>query len=335
MQFIDEAKIFIQSGKGGDGATSFRREKFVPQGGPDGGDGGRGASVIFIANSHLNTLLHFRYKQHFKAEPGQNGMGKNRYGKAGEDLIVEVPVGTQIFDETSSIILYDFTKDGQEFKILNGGRGGLGNSHFKSSINQAPERSTKGGLGSEMWVWLKLKLISDCGLVGMPNAGKSTFLSKVTSAKPKIADYPFTTLKPSLGVVRIYEDEFVLADIPGLIKGAHEGSGLGDKFLKAIERCGVIIHLIDIGVDDVIETYEIIRKELESYSDLLAKKRELICLNKSDSVDVEEMQEKVAQLANHTKENIFVISAAGSFGLDDVIKKAWEMIQEFREEQNK
>jgi len=332
MQFIDEAKIFLKSGAGGNGCASFRREKYVEAGGPDGGDGGRGGSIIFVVNPHLNTLVDFRFKQHFKAQNGEGGKGSNCTGKSANDMIVEVPMGTQLFDETSNMLLFDFTKPDQEFKILKGGKGGLGNTHFKSSINQAPERTTKGEPGEEMWVWLKLKLLSDAGLVGFPNAGKSTFLSRVTSAKPKIADYPFTTLKPGLGVVSAGDEEFVLADIPGLIEGAHEGHGLGVKFLKHIERCGVIIHLIDITSEDVVDSYVTIRNELEAYSELLETKEEILCLNKCDLVDEEEILEKKKLLEKHTKKKVHVISAGSTEGLSDVLKETLQLIKESREE---
>ncbi len=334
MHFIDEAKIYLRSGNGGNGCVSFRREKFVPMGGPDGGDGGRGGSVIFVANPHLNTLLDFRYKQHFKAPGGEGGKGSNRNGKSGEDLIIEVPVGTQIFDETSNLLFFDFTQKEQEYKILKGGKGGLGNTHFKSSVNQAPERSTRGEEGQELWVWLKLKLLSDAGLVGLPNAGKSTFLSRVSAAKPKIADYPFTTLSPGLGVVSVDDESFVLADIPGLIEGAHEGHGLGDKFLKHIERCGVIIHLIDITAEDIIENYEIIRGELEAYSELLKHKEEIICLNKSDLLQEEEILEKKKLLEKHTKCPVHIISAGSTSGLKDIVKETLKLIKDSRENNN-
>ncbi len=330
MQFIDHAKIFIQSGKGGDGAVSFRREKFVPQGGPDGGDGGRGGSIIFLANPNINTLLHFRFNRHFKADSGNNGSSKNKYGKAAEDLILEVPLGTQIFDETSSILIYDFKIAYEEFKILSGGRGGLGNTHFKSSINQAPLRSTKGEDGGQTTVLLNLKILSDAGLVGLPNAGKSTFLSVTTAAKPKIADYPFTTLTPGLGVSQIHDEEFVIADIPGLIEGAHMGSGLGDKFLQHIERCGVIVHLIDINSEDVLHSYRTIRKELESYSEILAKKFEIICLNKIDLKSEEEASEILAGFQSHTGKTAHLISAAGGKGIDHVLRDILDKIKESR-----
>lgn len=327
MQFIDEAKIYLKSGAGGNGCVSFRREKFAPMGGPDGGDGGRGGSIIFISNPHINTLLHFRYKQHFKASSGENGKGANKSGKAAENLIIEVPVGTQIFDEADNFLLYDFDKPYKEFKILSGGKGGLGNTHFKSSINQAPERSTKGEPENELWIWLKLKLLSDAGVIGLPNAGKSTFLSRVSSAKPKIADYPFSTLSPCLGVVRVDDEEFVLADIPGLIEGAHEGHGLGDKFLKHVERCGVIIHLIDSTSDDVIRDYNIVRNELIAYSENLKDKKELVCLNKIDIMSDEEYKEKQLLLSEFLKKEVWAISAGGSIGLNDLTKKTLELIK--------
>lgn len=328
MQFIDETKIFIQSGRGGNGCMSFRREKFVARGGPDGGDGGRGGNIVLISNPHINTLANFRFKQNFKAENGQDGMGSGKNGKSANDLIIEVPVGTQIFDQSSSLMIFDFNKEDQEFKILEGGKGGLGNTHFKSSINQAPNKTTKGEPFEEMTIWLKLKLLSDAGLVGLPNAGKSTFLSKVTSAKPKIADYPFTTLKPGLGVVGVADEEFVLADIPGLIKGAHEGSGLGDKFLKHIERCRVLIHLIDITSEDVLSDYKTIRNELESYSEKLKTKKEIICLNKSDLIGEEEINEKIDLLKSEIKKDIFLISAGSTQGLKNVTLKTLELIKQ-------
>ncbi|MDX2050551.1 MAG: GTPase ObgE [Rickettsiaceae bacterium] len=331
MHFIDEAKIFIKSGDGGNGSSSFRREKFAPMGGPDGGDGGRGASVIFKSSTHLNTLVHFRYKQHFKAESGKNGMGKNKFGKSADDLVIEVPVGTQIFSEDGEMLIYDFSADNQEFRILEGGRGGLGNAHFKTSTNQAPSRSTKGELGAEMWIWLKLKLLSDVGLVGMPNAGKSTFLSSVTSAKPKIADYPFTTLKPGLGVVKIHEDEFVLADIPGLIEGAHTGVGLGDNFLKHIERCSVIIHLIDSSSADVVKNYQIVRNELDSYSSQLSTKKEIVCLNKIDLISEDDAQEKHKLLSDYTRNMVYLVSAAANIGLTPLIEQAYREIQKLKD----
>ncbi|MCC8417568.1 MAG: GTPase ObgE [Rickettsia endosymbiont of Bryobia graminum] len=324
MNFIDEAKIYLKAGNGGDGAVSFHREKFIDMGGPDGGDGGRGGSIIFRSNSHLNTLVNYRYKQSFKGENGEGGKGSNRSGKSRVPIVLEVPVGTQIFSEDGEFLLYDFTQDQQDFEILKGGKGGLGNSHFKSSTNQAPRRRTEGGIGEEMWVNLRLKLLSDVGLIGLPNAGKSTFLAATTAAKPKIADYPFTTLSPNLGVVYINDEEFVIADIPGLIEGAHQGHGLGDKFLKHIERCNVLIHLIDTTSDNITADYITIRNELGSYSDSLGKKIEIVCLNKCDNLSEQEIEDKTKELQKIVKGEIFIISAAGRIGLNIVLKKALE-----------
>lgn len=292
MQFIDEAKIYIKAGDGGNGSVSFRREKFIDRGGPDGGDGGNGGSIIFQSNSHLNTLLEFRYKRHFKAENGVSGKGRNMTGKSGAPLILKVPVGTQIFSEDGNLLIHDFTQDNQQFEIIPGGKGGLGNSHFKSSTNKSPRKRTEGEIAGEMDIYLKLKLLSDAGLIGLPNVGKSTFLSRTTAAKPKIANYQFTTLKPSLGVVYVSGEEFVLADIPGLIEGAHTGKGLGDKFLKHIERCGVLIHVIDANSPHVDKDYLTIRNELESYSPLLKDKTEVVCINKIDSLGERELTKK-------------------------------------------
>lgn len=332
MQFIDEAKIYIKAGDGGNGAVSFRREKFVERGGPDGGDGGDGGSIVFESDSHINTLLDFRYKKQFIAENGQSGKGRNMTGKSRDDLVLKVPVGTQIFSEDGQLMIFDFTEDGQRYEIIDGGKGGLGNSHFKSSINKAPRRRTEGEIGGEMEVHLKLKLLSDAGLVGLPNAGKSTFLSKTTAAKPKIADYQFTTLKPALGVVYVDDEEFVLADIPGLIKGAHTGSGLGDKFLKHIERCGVLIHLIDATSEDVVQDYTTIRTELESYSPLLAKKTEIICLNKIEILAKEELSEKKKLLEKQCGQNVFAISTIANIGLNEVLKRTLTEIKKRHEE---
>lgn len=327
MQFIDEAKIYIKAGNGGHGAISFRREKFIERGGPDGGDGGDGGSIIFRSNSHLNTLIQFRYRRDFKAGNGQQGKGYNKTGKSRDPFILEVPVGTQIFSEDGLLLIYDFTKGQEELKIIKGGKGGLGNGHFKSSISQAPRRRTNGEVGAEMEICLKLKLLSDAGLVGLPNVGKSTFLARATSAKPKIADYHFTTLKPRLGVVYVSEEEFVLADIPGLIKGAHRGSGLGDHFLKHIERCGVLIHLIDASHKDIKQDYLTIRTELESYSSLLKDKAEIICLNKSDSITEKQLEEQIKILSNLTGQKIYPISGYTGASVNDVLKKILELIK--------
>ena len=332
MKFIDEAKIYIRSGDGGNGCVSFRREKYVQEGGPNGGDGGRGGSIIFIANSNLNTLVNFRYQQHFKAKAGQSGKGANKYGKSGEDTILEVPVGTQIFAEDGESMIYDFTRDGEEFKILPGGKGGLGNSHFKSSVNRAPTRAIPGEEGQEMWLWLKMKILSDAGIIGLPNAGKSTFLAKVSAAKPKIADYPFTTLTPNLGVVYIDHEEFVLADIPGLIEGAHLGSGLGHRFLKHIERCGVLLHLVDGMAEDVVQNYKIIRFELEQYSEKLSKKKEILCLNKCDALSEEEIVAKRKALEKVSKnKHIHVISGIAGENINKVLHELLAEIKQQRE----
>ena len=322
MQFIDEAKIYIKAGDGGNGSVSFRREKFIDRGGPDGGDGGNGGSIIFQSNSHLNTLLEFRYKRHFKAENGVSGKGRNMTGKSGAPLILKVPVGTQIFSEDGNLLIHDFTQDNQQFEIIPGGKGGLGNSHFKSSTNKSPRKRTEGEIAGEMDIYLKLKLLSDAGLIGLPNVGKSTFLSRTTAAKPKIANYQFTTLKPSLGVVYVSGEEFVLADIPGLIEGAHTGKGLGDKFLKHIERCGVLIHVIDANSPHVDKDYLTIRNELESYSPLLKDKTEVVCINKIDSLGERELTKKVKLLEKVTNKKIYLISGYLNIGLEAVLKQA-------------
>jgi GTP-binding protein len=332
MQFIDEANIYIKAGDGGNGAVSFRREKYIDRGGPDGGDGGDGGGVIFESNVHLNTLLDFRFKRHFKAENGQYGKGRNMTGKSREPLVLKVPVGTQIFSEDGRLLIHDFTKDHQRFEIIKGGQGGLGNAHFKSSTNKSPRKRTDGEIGGEMDICLKLKLLSDVGLVGLPNVGKSTFLSRTTSAKPKIANYHFTTLKPGLGVVYVNEEEFVLADIPGLIEGAHMGSGLGDKFLKHIERCGVLIHIVDASSNHVDKDYTTIRNELESYSPLLKEKIEILCINKIDSIAEKELAKKIKLLAKVSgAQKIYPISGYTNVGLEDVLKQALHKIKEWRE----
>jgi GTPase len=333
VQFIDEAKIFVKSGPGGNGCVSFRREANIPRGGPDGGDGGRGGHIIMRCVAGLNTLIDFRYQQHFKAGRGEGGAGQNRFGKSAPDLIVNVPVGTQVFDETDTFCLWDFTEVGQEYQLCKGGQGGVGNTHFKSSVNQAPRFAQPGENGQEMWVWLKLKLLSDAGLVGLPNAGKSTFLSVVSHAKPKIADYPFTTLKPQLGVVRIDEKEFVLADLPGLIEGAHEGVGLGIRFLKHVERCGVILHLIDGTAEDVTLSYRTVKAELDQYSELLAQKDEVVVITKADVLDSESIAQKTAELHNFGVKNVMVISAVTGQGVKEVLRAAYLKIKEYRRSQ--
>lgn len=332
MQFIDEVKIFLESGKGGNGSSSFRREKFIPAGGPDGGDGGRGGSIFFEAVKNLNTLIDFRFKQHFKAKSGENGRGKNQHGAGAPDLILQVPVGTEIISEETGEVLADLATPQQKVMIAKGGRGGLGNTNFKSSTNRSPTYATKGEEAEKIWVYLKLKLLSDAGLLGLPNAGKSTFLAATTRAKPKIADYPFTTLKPQLGVVYIDNHEFVLADIPGIIEGASGGKGLGDRFLKHVERCKVLLHLVDISDENIIKNYQTIRSELASYSGELAKKPEIIALNKADLLTTDEVAKKVKDLKNfikehyHTTPKILAISAATSKGLKEVLRQLYKLI---------
>ena len=319
MKFLDQAKIYIKAGDGGKGCVAFRREKFVEFGGPNGGDGGDGGSVYFEAVENLNTLIDFRYQQHFKAQKGQQGMGSEMTGYKGEDLIIKVPVGTEIVADDGETIIADMVKKGERFLIAKGGKGGLGNARFKSSTNQAPRQSTPGTEGEEIWVWLRLKIIADVGLIGFPNAGKSTFLSSVTSARPKIAAYPFTTLHPHLGVAWINNKELVLADIPGLIEGAHEGIGLGDKFLKHVERCSVFLHVIDATVENVAEEYSAIRKELELYNQKLVAKPEVVALNKCDSLTEEEIIKKVKALKKVCKNEIFTVSAVAKQGLSECL----------------
>ena len=319
MKFLDQAKVYIRSGDGGAGAVSFLREKFVEFGGPDGGNGGRGGDVIVECADGLNTLIDFRYQQHFRAGTGVHGMGKNRTGADGADVVLRVPVGTQIFEEDQETLIADFTEVGQRVVLLKGGNGGFGNAYFKTSSNQAPRRANPGQEGVEKGIWLRLKLIADAGLVGQPNAGKSTFLAAVSAAKPKIADYPFTTLHPNLGVVRIGEREFVLADIPGLIEGASEGIGIGDRFLGHIERCKVLIHLIDGTNQDVAHVYQAVRHELAAYADVLADKPEIVVLNKIDALTPDEVKAKVKALKKASKAEVRLVSGATSQGVDQVL----------------
>jgi len=320
MKFLDQAKIFVKAGYGGSGSASFRREKFVEFGGPDGGDGGDGGSVIILAEENLNTLIDYRYKQHFKAERGQGGMGKKKTGKSGEDLILKVPVGTQIYEEDNNTLIEDLKKIGQKIIIAKGGKKGLGNVRFKSSTNRAPRKKTEGSEGESFWIWLQLKVIADIGIVGMPNAGKSSLLSVLTKAKPKIANYPFTTLNPNLGVASYNDKEITLADIPGIIEGAHEGTGLGDKFLRHIERCKSIIHLIDASDDNLLENYLKIRKELSKYSGSLIKKKEIIVFNKIDIIGDKEIKEKIINFRKKIKKNIYKISVAQNKGIINIKK---------------
>jgi len=318
MKFLDQAKIYIKAGDGGSGSASFRREKFIEFGGPDGGDGGKGGSVIFIANKNLNTLIDFRYQQHFKAERGQDGKGKRKTGKNGKDLILKIPVGTQIFEEDNNTLIDDLTTSEQKLIIANGGKGGLGNVRFKSSTNRSPRKKTDGNEGESFWIGLQLKVIADIGIIGMPNSGKSSLLSALTKAKPKIANYPFTTINPNLGVASYKNREITLADIPGLIEGAHEGIGLGDKFLRHIERCKSILHLIDITNDDLIENYSKVRKELFKYSSKLEKKREIVVLNKIDMIDKEEINKKLDIFIKKINKKVLLISALKHIGLKDI-----------------
>jgi len=320
MKFLDQAKIFVEAGYGGSGSASFRREKFVEFGGPDGGDGGNGGSIILVADTNLNTLIDFRFKQHFKAERGQNGMGKKKTGKSGKDLILKVPVGTQIFEEDNNTLIEDLTKSKQSTIVAKGGKSGLGNVRFKSSTNRAPRKKTGGSKGESFWICLQLKVIADIGIVGMPNSGKSSLLSALTSARPKIANYPFTTINPNLGVANYNNKEVTLADIPGLIEGAHEGVGLGDKFLRHIERCKSILHLIDISNDNLLENYSKVRKELFKYSNKLVKKKEIIVFNKIDMINEEEINKKIDTFQKKIKKKIFTISALKHIGLK-IIKK--------------
>ena len=318
MKFLDQAKIYIKAGDGGSGSASFRREKFIEFGGPDGGDGGHGGSIVFTADNNLNTLIDFRYQQHFKADKGESGKGQKKTGKSGKDLILKVPVGTQIFEEDNNTLIEDLVKPEQKIIIANGGKGGLGNVRFKSSTNRTPRKKTDGDKGESFWIWLQLKVIADIGIVGMPNSGKSSLLSVLTSAKPKIANYPFTTINPNLGVANYNNKEITLADIPGLIEGAHEGIGLGDKFLRHIERCKNILHLIDITDDNLLENYSKVRKELVKYSKKLTKKREIIVFNKIDMVSDQEINKKIDIFAKKIKKKIYPISALKHKGLTTI-----------------
>ena len=321
MKFLDQAKIYLKSGDGGRGCVSFRREKYIEFGGPNGGDGGKGGSVWFIAVENLNTLIDFRYQQHFKAQNGQHGMGSEMCGAKGEDLIIKVPVGTEIVAEDGETVIADMVEAGQKFMIAKGGDGGRGNIHFKTSTNQAPRYAEPGWPGVEMWVWLRLKIIADVGLIGLPNAGKSTFLSAVTKARPKIADYPFTTLHPNLGVAWVDSKEIVLADIPGLIEGAHDGVGLGDRFLKHVERCSVFLHLVDGTAENMVENYKIIRKELDLYQKNLSLKPEVVAINKIDSLSATEVKKKITALQKVTKSPVFAISAVAGTNTTDCLRE--------------
>jgi GTP-binding protein len=320
MKFLDQAKIYIRSGDGGNGCVSFRREKFIEFGGPNGGDGGRGGDVVVECVDGLNTLIDYRYQQHFKAERGVNGMGKDRAGGRGRDAVLKVPAGTQILDEDNDTVLADLTHVGERVVLARGGNGGFGNAHFKSATNRAPRRANPGLPGEERWIWLRLKLIADAGLVGLPNAGKSTFLAAVSAAKPKIADYPFTTLTPQLGVMRIDGREFVLADIPGLIEGAHEGVGLGDRFLGHVERCRVLLHLVDGTGPHAGQAYKTVRAELAAYGHGLTDKPEVVALNKADALSPEEIRQQTARLKRAAGQAPLVLSAASGAGVEAALR---------------
>ena len=320
MKFLDQAKIYIKAGNGGSGSASFRREKYIEFGGPDGGDGGEGGSIILEAERNLNTLIDFRYTQHFKADSGKSGSKKNKTGGSGKDLVLKVPIGTQIYEEDNNTLIYDFTKNGEKFVVATGGKGGLGNTRFKSSTNRAPKRKTEGKKGEEFWIWLQLKVIADVGIIGLPNAGKSSFLSKCTRARPKIANYPFTTINPNLGVLQINHREIVLADIPGLIEGSHKGIGLGDKFLRHIERCNTLIHLIDISENDILGNYLKIRNELSKYDKKILKKKEIIIFNKLDLVNMATVNEKLKKFKNRVKKKYEITSLISNHNFEKIKK---------------
>jgi GTPase len=308
MKFLDQVKIYIKAGNGGDGSPSFRREKFIEYGGPDGGDGGKGGSVVLRAEQNLNTLIDYRFQQHHKAQRGNNGAGQNRTGKSGDNLILTVPLGTQVFEEDNKTLIYDFIKIGEEFIAAAGGKGGLGNTRFKSSTNRAPKKITKGSIGEEFTIWLQLKTIADIGIIGLPNAGKSSLLAAITNANPKIANYQFTTLNPNLGVASYDDKEITIADIPGLVEGAHKGTGLGIQFLKHIERCKSLLHMIDITNNDLKKSYKQIKNELKNYSTKLAKKKELIVLNKIDLMDEKDVKKIIKDFSKDVKSEIVLLS---------------------------
>ena len=320
MKFLDQVKIYVKAGDGGKGSASFRREKFIEFGGPNGGDGGKGGSIKLVCEKNLNTLIDFRYQQHLNAERGEDGKGQNKTGKSGSDLILKIPIGTQVLEEDNKTLIFDCTKKDQSFVVANGGKGGLGNTRFKSSTNRAPRKITKGTLGEDFWIWLQLKTIADIGIIGLPNAGKSSLLAALTKAKPKIANYQFTTLNPNLGVTSYDNKELTLADIPGLIEGANEGVGLGYKFLKHIERCKNLLHLIDITETNLLKCYFQVRKELKKYSDKLINKKEIVVLNKTDLIDKEEILKITNELKKKIKTKIFIISTIKKEGLLDLKK---------------
>jgi GTPase len=327
MRFLDQAKVYIRSGDGGNGCLSFRREKFIEFGGPDGGNGGQGGDVWAECVTNLNTLIDFRYQQHFRASNGKHGMGANRAGAAGQDIVLKVPPGTQIFAEDNETLLADLVEPGQRALIAAGGNGGFGNAHFKSSTNRAPRRVNPGQPGKEMTIWLRLKLIAEAGIIGLPNAGKSTFLAAVSAAKPKIADYPFTTLHPNLGVVKAGDTDFVIADIPGLIDGAHEGAGIGDRFLGHVERCRVLLHLVDVTEPDVAEAYRTVRGELKAYGANLHRKREIVALSKCDAVTPGVAAEKAAELQRAARKKPVPLSAVSGAGVRETLLKLAKIVE--------
>lgn len=335
MKFLDQAKIYVKAGDGGAGCVSFRREKFIEFGGPNGGDGGRGGDIVVECVQGLNTLIDFRFQQHFKAKTGEHGMGKDRHGANSPAIVLKVPPGTEILDEDGETKVADLTEPGQRFVLCKGGNGGFGNAYFKTSSNQAPRHANPGLPGEERWVWLRLKLIADAGLVGLPNAGKSTFLATVTAAKPKIADYPFTTLHPGLGVVRVHDSEMVLADIPGLIEGAHEGHGLGDRFLGHIERCRVLLHLVEGTSEHAGKAYKTVREELEAYGEGLAEKPEIVALSKVDALTPEVLKEQVARLKRAAKRMPIILSAASGEGVDAALRALFAVVEEARREEER
>ena len=320
MKFLDQAKIYIKAGNGGSGSASFRREKFIEYGGPDGGDGGDGGSIVIESDRNLNTLIDFRYAQHFKAQNGKPGSKKNKTGGNGKDLILQVPTGTQIYEEDNNTLIYDFTKNKEKYLVASGGKGGLGNVRFKSSTNRAPRKKTNGKIGEEFWIWLQLKVIADIGIIGQPNAGKSSLLAALTRAKPKIANYPFTTINPNLGVTYYDGKEVTLADIPGLVEGAHKGIGLGDKFLRHIERCKMLLHLIDLSEKDLINSYKKIKLELSAYDKNLGNKKEIIFFNKSDLLENDTIKKKIKEFKNKIKTKYEVISVFSNKDIQKVKK---------------
>jgi GTP-binding protein len=330
MKFLDEAKIFVKSGNGGNGCVAFRREKSIEFGGPAGGDGGRGGDVGFTAVENLNTLIDFRYQQHFKAKRGADGSGSDRTGAGGPNLEIRVPVGTQIIAEDKETVIADMTETGQHVVFAQGGRGGRGNARFKTSTNQAPRHAEPGEPGEEQWVWLRLKLIADVGLLGLPNAGKSTFLAAVSRARPKVADYPFTTLTPQLGVVGIDDDEIIIADIPGLIEGAHEGVGLGDRFLGHVERCGALLHLIDGTGEDVAAAYQTVQAELAAYGQDLANKTQIVGLNKCDALDADAIAEGVSALREAGADHVLTLSGATGTGVPEALRALRDLVEQAR-----